>query len=138
MEIRWIEPGGDLSDAYAVRIPVFVDEQGFVNEIDDIDPVCRHIVIYEDGRPVATGRIIKNSETACHIGRIAVIMEKRGGLGKILVDNLVEKSRELGFNEIMLDAQTRVLGFYEKCGFAPCGGEVMDEHVPHTPMKYIK
>ena len=44
------------ADARLIRQQVFVEEQGFVNEFDDIDAKAYHAVIYTGGYPIATGR----------------------------------------------------------------------------------
>ena len=46
-------------DIISVRTKVFVEEQGFKNEFDDIDKTALHILCYIDKRPVAVGRIYK-------------------------------------------------------------------------------
>ncbi|MFR8530009.1 MAG: hypothetical protein ACLVDB_02110 [Anaeromassilibacillus sp.] len=46
----------DNPEARRIRQAVFVDEQGFHNEFDEIDPEAWHVVLWEDGaalRPVA-------------------------------------------------------------------------------------
>lgn len=45
------------ADARLIRQQVFVEEQGFVNEFDDIDHEAYHAVIYTGGYPIATGRL---------------------------------------------------------------------------------
>ena len=53
-------------------------------------------------------------------------------------DSVVEMakvSKELGAETAELDAQCRVIPFYEKQGFAVCGGEHLDGHVPHRLMR---
>lgn len=47
---------------------------------------------------------------------------------------MIAYARELGFEQITVHAQTRVVGFYQKLGFVVCGEEYMEEAVPHTPM----
>ncbi len=54
-----------------IRQQVFVEEQGFVNEFDDIDHEAYHAVIYTGGYPIATGRLFDENGEA-HIGRICV------------------------------------------------------------------
>ena len=44
-------------------------------------------------------------------------------------------AKELGAETAELDAQCRVIPFYEKQGFAVCGGEHLDGHVPHRLMR---
>lgn len=40
-----------------VRQTVFVEEQGFVNELDETDNIAMHIVLYDEKKPAATCRI---------------------------------------------------------------------------------
>ena len=44
-------------DAYKIREDVFIKEQGFVNELDEIDNIATHIVLYIDNEPVGTCRV---------------------------------------------------------------------------------
>lgn len=45
-------------DARAIRQSVFVEEQGFEYEFDDIDEIALHLVLYdENDNPCATGRL---------------------------------------------------------------------------------
>ena len=47
-------------DAFAVRISVFVDEQGISrdDELDDLDATAIHCVAYADSTPVGAGRLV--------------------------------------------------------------------------------
>ena len=39
-----------------IRIKIFVKEQGFQNEFDEIDPNAFHIVLFDKDKPIGTGR----------------------------------------------------------------------------------
>ena len=70
------------------------------------------------------------------IGRLAVDQVWRGhGFGSILVKEMEKRAERMGASTLLLDAQTRAIGFYEKMGYAVCGEEHMDGHVPHKMMK---
>ena len=74
--------------AKEVRQKVFVDEQGFHNEFDDIDETAAHIVMFdEDKIPIATCRIFWDTVMNTYIlGRLAVIKEYRGkSIGSVIV-----------------------------------------------------
>ena len=43
-------------DAKKIRTEVFVNEQGFSVEFDEIDDVAVHIVGYDEGKPAAVCR----------------------------------------------------------------------------------
>ena len=38
-------------EAKNIRIEVFMKEQGFENEFDDIDTISHHIVVFDEGKP---------------------------------------------------------------------------------------
>ena len=138
MTEQWILPGGDTSDAFSLRFEIFCDEQGYTREqeIDEEDKTSPFLVLYDGETPVATGRIVDEGGGILHIGRICVKKNLRGsGVGRILVEALIRKAHEMGAEEITLGAQCRAQGFYEKLGFAVCGEQYMDGHVPHVPMR---
>ena len=49
-------------DAVRIRKEVFMDEQGFCNEFDEIDKTALHAVLYEDDKAAATGRMYYEEE----------------------------------------------------------------------------
>ena len=71
------------------RIEVFVKEQGFRDEFDDIDAIAIHFVAYDEGnRPIGTCRIFTVDDPQIYLlGRLAVVKDYRGkGLGKVLLE----------------------------------------------------
>ena len=137
---RFIHGTEDLSDAYAVRIEVFCDVQGYrlEPELDEVDrrPDTWHLVLYDGGYPAAAGRLYPKGDGVMGLGRLAVRKSYRGcGLGARMVEELGRKAAELGASVSQLDAQTRARGFYEKQGYRVCGEEHMDGQVPHVMME---
>lgn len=132
-----MEQGLDkLEDARAVRQTVFVEEQGFRDEFDEIDPIAHHLVVYIENTPVATGRVFPGTGGEYIIGRIAVIRPYRGeGFGRIVMENLENQARALGAMAITLAAQTQARGFYELLGYQADGEVFLEEHCPHITMK---
>lgn len=135
-----LSPGDSLGDAFAVRIEVFVNEQGFSREleIDETDNTAVHVVFYDGEKPVATGRVFADADKPLefHIGRVAIIKRLRGdGLGNTLMQALEDSAKGQGASRVRLGAQCRVRGFYEKRGYKAVGGEYMDEHCPHIYME---
>lgn len=126
----------DFADAKLIRQLVFVEEQGFENEFDDIDEFAYHLVIYQDHEAIATGRMYPKDEKTMILGRIATIKEYRKmGLGSIIVQSLEKKADELGYTMIQLSAQQQAQGFYEKLGYQVFGDPYYDEWCPHVTMK---
>ena len=123
-----------FNHAKKIREIVFVNEQQFINEFDDIDKIAFHVVAYENDKPAACARFFKEDEQYI-IGRIAVIKELRGkGLGADIVDFCEKEIIKLGGKSTSLSAQVRAMEFYKKIGYSPIGEQYMEEHVPHIKM----
>lgn len=122
------------SDCRYIREEVFVQEQGFVYEFDDIDEVATHMVMYADGKPAATGRLFCQ-DGVWYIGRIAVLPEHRGkAFGSRVMRFLEEEAARRGAKSVTLAAQCRAAGFYEKNGYAQTNDFHDEEGVPHVMM----
>ncbi len=118
-----------------IRQTVFVLEQGFVDEFDDIDDIAWHAVLFVDSKAVATARVF-DSDEGWHVGRVAVLKEYRKmGLGEEIMKAVENKAGELGAEEIFLSAQMQAVGFYEKIGYEAYGELYYDQHCPHLAMK---
>lgn len=134
----WIESGSDYSASQVVRRKVFVEEQKYPEseEFDDYDNHCPHLVIFDDDKPVATGRIFIIDNNVAKLGRIAVLKEYRGyHLGADIVKGLIEKAKQMKADSMYISAQTYAVPFYEKFGFKAYGDEYLDIHIPHYDMK---
>lgn len=121
-------------EAKRVREAVFVEEQGFENEFDDMDERCRHIVGYIDKKPVATCRFMATWGESI-IGRLAVLPEYRGlGIGTILMSVAEKAILKLGGSLICIHAQEHAVSFYEKCGFTATPRIIYVDGGPHIVM----
>lgn len=124
-------------DAKIIRKQVFMEEQGFKNEFDDIDNISFHIIMYDENRPVATCRvyedILKNEYI---LGRLSVVKEYRGmSLGAKMIGEAERIVKEKGGTSIRLHAQCRVTPFYGQQGYKEYGVIEDDEGCPHIWMK---
>lgn len=112
-----------------IRKAVFVEEQGFENEFDELDERGRavHIVLFYDDEAIGTCRYYKeNGEYK--LGRIAIVKEYRGnGYGAALVKSAEKRIYDDGGREVVLSAQVRNKGFYEKLGYVSEGEEYMEQ-----------
>lgn len=127
-------------DGKNLREEVFVKEQGFSPEIelDDIDNIAYHLVIYKNEIPVAAGRIFASDEnkTVYTIGRVAVKKEyRRQSIGREILSSLEEYAKELGASKIQLHSQCLSQSFYEKCGYTAVGDIFYEELCPHIHME---
>lgn len=124
-------------DAMNIRRDVFMSEQGYKNEFDEIDGKALHIVIYDNEKPVATCRIYKEGNSYV-LGRIAVDKACRGkNLGTVLLAEAEKIVLKKGGKEIILHAQCRVRGFYENSGYEGYGQIGEDEGHPHIWMRKV-
>lgn len=122
-------------EAMDVRIKVFVEEQGFVDKMDDIDSVAIHFVAFEKEMAIGTCRIFLK-ENSYILGRLAVLSEYRQkGVGRALMTAAEQKVKKIGFNSLMLHSQIRATEFYEKCGYKAFGEVELEENYPHIWMK---
>lgn len=127
--------------AMTVRTTVFVEEQGFTDEYDDIDGIAVHFVMYDDkGHPVATCRLFPqsgpNEEKIYFLGRLAVMKGCRGqGLGAEMLRAAEAYAHTLGARELRLHSQVAAEGFYRTVGYE-AEGDIDDEQgCPHVWMK---
>lgn len=125
--------------AKKIREEVFVYEQGFHNEFDEIDNSATHLIFYKKNTPVAVCRYYKDKgENTYIIGRIAVLKAYRGNhFGQRILEVIEKNILSEGGQKISLLAQVRVQSFYEKSGYVTKGERYMDEHCPHICMEKI-
>lgn len=126
--------------AKKIRQQVFVNEQGFCNEFDDIDKTAVHMVMFDENQiPIATCRIFWDAERNMYIfGRLAVVKEYRGkNMGTIMLKEAENYIRKNDGKSIALHAQCRVIPFYQKLGFTEFGKIEEDEGCPHIWMKKV-
>lgn len=125
----------NFNDAFYIRKTVFMDEQGFYDEFDEIDSYALHAVVYDKEKPIGCGRIFLENKNA-HLGRIAVLIEYRKmGVGRIIMKALENAAREnFEFSHFELSAQKRAIGFYKSVGYEETGEFYLDEGYPHITM----
>ena len=126
-------------EAKEIRETVFVKEQGFKKEFDEVDNLARHMIIYEEEQPISTCRFYFNEEKQSFIiGRIAVRKEYRSkGIGRKMLKEAEDIIRQDGGKSTMVSGQVRVEKFYEKLGYQKQGEVFLDEDCPHIWMKKV-
>ena len=123
--------------AMEIRQKVFVEEQGFCDEFDQIDGIAEHFVLLDSEKPVGTCRVFQGELPGVYIlGRLAVLTAYRGsGLGRRIVEEAELYLKEVGAKELRLHAQCRVAAFYKKLGYEEFGDVELEENCPHIWMK---
>ena len=129
-----------LKDALTVRHEVFGKEQNYLKGAsrDKDDETAVFVNVYSEDKAVATSRMIKTEDGKMLLGRIAVLSQYRKyGIGKVMLQALMEKAKENNVPEVYVISQKQALGFYEKLGFAPCAPETEDEGIIMIPVKKV-
>lgn len=125
------------AQCFAIRQAVFVQEQNVPLdlEMDEYDAAATHFLLLEEGEPLATARLLDKHGSA-KIGRVAVRQEARGrGLGRVLMQAVLDEARRQGFGSAVLDSQTYAIPFYARLGFVAEGDEFDDAGIPHRLMR---
>ena len=138
-DIKWTTDttSAIYKDALKIRYAVFVNEQGVSEEeeIDSLEDKTEHVVLYVDGKPVATARIYDLGENTFKVQRVAVHKDARGiGYGAVIMTEAEKRIHELGGHKVTLGAQNSAIPFYEKLAFNVEGEEFMDAGIPHHTM----
>lgn len=124
-------------DERMLRTSVFIEEQKFKEEFDEIDNDSLHLVLYIDGKAAACVRFFYDRNTKkYYLGRLCVLKEYRGRhMGEMLVREVEVRVKNLGGTVVALSAQVRASGFYEKLGYKKMGDIYYDEYCEHIHME---
>ena len=117
----------------SIRKAVFIDEQCVPVELewDEFDKSCVHFLVTKNNIPIGTGRLKPDGQ----IGRMAIIKSHRQlGAGSILLDSILQYSKEHGYKKVFCNAQVAVIDFYLKKDFELIGDEFLDANIPHKAM----
>ena len=120
-----------------IREDVFIKEQGFHNEFDDVDERAIHICAYIGKQAIGCLRVYPDdSKKDCyHLGRVALEKAyRRQKIGSQLIIYAEDQLCSLNAKEVLLDAQCYLQRFYESLGYSVHGEVFYDEHVPHISM----
>jgi len=125
-------------DVWRLRQSVFVVEQACAYpDLDgrDPDPATRHVLLRDDDLEdvvVGYARVLDDGEV-WRIGRVLLAPSARG---RGLADGLMAAALEAcPGRDVVLDAQSALRGWYEGLGFSVDGDEVLEDGIPHTPMR---
>ncbi len=129
--------GRDAMRLGPVRRAVFIDEQGVPEalEWDEHDAVSVHfLAVADDGTPIGCARLLPDG----HVGRMAVLPAWRGrGVGRGLLDAILDTAAARGFRLLRLSAQTHAAGFYARAGFVVLGPEYEEAGILHVAMQKV-
>ena len=147
IEIVRVETPEQRAQMAAIRMTVFVDEQGVDAEVEmdelDTDPSTAHVLaLSADGTALGTARLLapEHADGPAHIGRVAVLSTARGlGIGALLMTDLEELAVErhgvvvdgVRSVSVELSAQEQALGFYARLGYVARPERYLSEGIWH-------
>lgn len=131
----------DLYDILALRAEVFVVEQDCpYQDVDYKDQKSHHVLARDPNQLLVGYTRIPAPDVSYNgipaIGRVITKENARGtGLGHELILKSLEYIQELYGNiDVKLSAQSHLVGYYGKHGFASTGKEYLEDGIPHTEM----
>lgn len=131
-----------LEACFGIRMKVFVMEQKVprdieLDEYDESPQACRHFLIRDGAKPVATGRWKVLEEGTAKLQRIAVLAEYRSqGAGRMVVETMEKDAKGQGMTAVVLDGQCTAEGFYRRLGYRTESTEpFLDAGILHVRMK---
>ncbi|MBO0608603.1 GNAT family N-acetyltransferase [Myceligenerans salitolerans] len=129
---------------WRLRQDVFVVEQDCpYPDLDgrDTEPTTAHVALLapadDAGRRVLGAARVLDDDALWRVGRVCL---DRTARGKRLADQVMRAALahidEAGDGrDVVLDAQSPLVGWYATFGFAPDGEEFLEDGIPHTPMR---
>lgn len=117
-----------LVEEYATSLNLDLEFQDFEHEIQSLEheygpPEGCFILAAEQETLVGCGGLRRFSDSACEMKRLYVVPEQRGhGVGRKIVEALIEHARHLGYTAILLDSlpsMTGALHLYASLEFRP-------------------
>lgn len=135
----------DVHEVYKLRVDIFVEEQNTAyKEVDEIDalPTTRHILVWSsENKEELLGNIRVyecevDGKDVMRLGRVCVAESERGtGLAKKLMEFTINFADETyPDKDLVLDARTPLVGWYEKFGFRQIAEEYPFADITLTPM----
>ncbi len=126
LQVRQCQGKSELRLAQAIRREVFVREQKIPQELDrdGRDAEALHLLVWEEERAVATGRLLLLPTTGQAIAaRIAVLAAcRRRGIGTMLVRALERLAAQGGVGRVLLHPHAFLERFYRQLGYTRIPG----------------
>lgn len=138
IEVIKIDSDAQLQQAFDIRVKVFVDEQGVDKRLEyEYEDESTHFLAVVDGKPIGTARWRK-TDGGYKLERFAVLQAYRSsGAGAALLKAVLADVPPTD-EKVYLNAQTQVVDFYAKYGFAPVGNEFEEAGIKHFKMELLK
>ena len=139
IEIRRHSGEDEMAQLLRLRHDVFCGEQGVPEreELDGRDGEAVHLVAVEDGRVLATCRLLFVGPTV-QFSRLAVARDaRRRRIATRLLALADDETRAGGARRLVLHAQTYARSLYDAAGYEPRGRVFMEAGIEHVAMEKL-
>ncbi len=123
-------------DATFVRNTIFGTEYHVADDIEvtDIEKKSAHFVLYNDRKPIGTGRLRVDGDYA-FFERISVLPAYRNkGLGAMILTKMESVAKNRGYKQVKMHVPTTVEGFFQKYGYETVSDVFLEVNFPHVIM----
>lgn len=128
----------ELYEILYLRTKIFVvDQERIYQEVDENDLNAIHIFNMINGKVAAYARVFLQGNNVT-FGRVVTDPKYRGqGLGNQLMEHIMQVIHQnFAQQEIEIEAQVQVEGFYQKFDFESHGQPFLFNHTPHIKMTH--
>ena len=129
------------SELFAIlknRMKVFIVEQHCpYQDIDDTDKESLHVFLKDGDELLAYLRIFRRDASQVQMGRIMSTVRNKGYGEMIVKEGISQAISRFDPEQILIEAQSYAIPFYERFGFTVCGEEYLEDDIPHTPMLLV-
>lgn len=108
------------------------------SEKDELDAEAFHLMAQDDtGHIIGVGRLHRNSDIQAQVRYMAVSPDHQGKrIGLQLLTRLEQQARDWGSREIVLNARSTCLGFYQKRDYQIIGeADTLFDSIAHKRMR---
>ncbi|HOD03703.1 MAG TPA: GNAT family N-acetyltransferase [Anaerolineaceae bacterium] len=111
---------------YSMRYRVLREPLGLPKgtEKDDYEPLSEHFMAVDDenGEILGVVKMYERETGVAQFSHLAVSPDHQGrGVGRLLVNYLEGRARELGYKSMGTTTRASATGFYERCGYRVTG-----------------
>jgi len=133
IQVNKVSTPADLETVFAIRRQVFVGEQNCPPELEwEFEDESTHFLATVNGEPAGASRWRK-TDKGYKLERFAVLEQFRGGVGKALVQAVLD-DLPADATYVYMHAQLPAVTLYEKFGFEKTGPEFEEAGIRHYKM----
>lgn len=126
----------DIYEILKARYNVFTIEQGIVYpDADNIDYLATHLSLRRNGLVIAYARLFPSADPDTKLVGRMLTVERGRGLGRFLMQQIIEEAQRQGATRLRLHAQTQAADFYRLFHFKPVGDVFQEAGIPHILME---